>query len=146
MSEQEIIEGNKLIAEFMGAVTPKTAPEIISSYIKNDEVWYGDNTTPNGQYESAFKIFDLKYHSSWEWLMPVFEKIQYITDYCSDLLDGYYNFDFQIDLLNGVDFKVGKERIYLQTAYSPGQLIDAVWSGIIAFIKWFNEHKSCKNN
>lgn len=75
MNSTEIIEGNKLIAEFMGAVTPKTAPEIILSYIKNDEVWYGDNTTPNGQYESAFKIFDLKYHSSWDWLMPVVDKI-----------------------------------------------------------------------
>jgi len=43
-------------------------------------VWYGDDTTPNGQYESAFKISDLKYHSSWDWLMPVIEKIESMTN------------------------------------------------------------------
>lgn len=75
MTDKEILDGNKLIAEFMGAVTHKTAPGIISPYITNDEVWYGNNTIPNEQRESSFKISELKYHSSWDWLMPVIGKL-----------------------------------------------------------------------
>ena len=58
MSEKEIIEGNKLIAEFMG--------------IKIIQSRYGCNhplvTCPYPDYSN------LKYHSSWDWLMPVVEK------------------------------------------------------------------------
>ena len=47
--ETQIIEGNKLIAEFMEFPTAETAGRI------NDDA--------------------AKYHSSWDWLMPVVEKI-----------------------------------------------------------------------
>ena len=59
MSEQEILEGNKLIAEFMG--------------IKIIQSRYGCNhplvTCPYPDYSN------LKYHSSWDWLIPVVSKI-----------------------------------------------------------------------
>lgn len=40
----------------------------------------------------------------------------------------------------GFDFKIDKKRVFMQTAYGKGQLIDAVWSGIIEFIKWYNNN------
>jgi len=56
MTEQEIIEGNKLIAEFMGDYRAKYK-------VSNDY------TLANAMLKT------LKYHSSWDWLMPVFKKI-----------------------------------------------------------------------
>ncbi len=136
MTQEETIEGNKLIAEFMGAVTPKTAPGIILPYIKNDEVWFGDGTTPNGQYGSAFKISDLKYHSSWDWLMPVVEKIESLPlindagicvliehSYCRIYLDNW-----------------GEYTTVAENATKKNKL-SAVYLSVIEFIKWYNQNK-----
>ena len=66
MSEQEIIEGNKLIAEFMGY---KFIEDWHQYWRLSDKHLLLEN--------------ELKYHSSWDWLMPVVEKIEYLyaTDY-----------------------------------------------------------------
>lgn len=57
MNEKEIIAGNKLIAEFMG----------IEKIVKTDGITFVDNNTK--------MVYELKYHLSWEWLMPVIKKI-----------------------------------------------------------------------
>ena len=59
MSEQEILDGNKLIAEFMGAKYNS----------KLDLVNLGANHKLVG-------INELQYHSSWDWIMPVVDKIR----------------------------------------------------------------------
>ena len=61
MTDKEILDGNKLVAEFMGA----------KMWVEN---YHGINIIkfPN---ESTFDLFGLKYHSSWDWLMPVIGKI-----------------------------------------------------------------------
>jgi hypothetical protein len=51
------IEGNKLIAEFMG-------------YHYKDGFIYADNP------ESAKLKKDCKYHTSWDWIMPCWEKLR----------------------------------------------------------------------
>lgn len=55
------VEGNKVIAEFMGL--PKRQDGIFEqlAFLK-DSIWQNENI--------------LKYHSSWDWLMPVVEKIE----------------------------------------------------------------------
>ena len=73
MSEQEIIEGNKLIAEFMhykenGMFIWNNPPELIS----NNSVYIG------------YTEHSAKYHSSWDWLMPCIDKI-----YDDDLYSKY---------------------------------------------------------
>ena len=61
---------NELIAEFMG---------IEEAYNPNGNDWVLKKTTPdiNGDTDilECCKSNDLKYHSSWDWLMPVVEKI-----------------------------------------------------------------------
>lgn len=66
MKDQKIIEGNKLIAEFMGA------------YYCNDD----RNAYPDGYWmcsdefiELPYNINDFKFHSSWDWLMSCIGKI-----------------------------------------------------------------------
>ena len=65
MSEQEIIEGNKLIAEFMG-LREQTDPT---------ERWLG-------HWFSGSERFDrLHYNTSWDWLMSVVDKIYSLDKY-----------------------------------------------------------------
>lgn len=120
MYEQDILEGNKLIAEFMGLKLPLNVIDYSVLICQN-----------NG-----------KYHSSWDWLMPVFERIQEIEDNQDDYLKDYFDMHFEINLTSGVDFKIDRKRIFMQTAYGKGQLIEAVWAGVIYFIKWYNENKN----
>src|SRR5437773_1868401 len=64
--KNEVVEGNKLIAEFLGA--------------KYDGRKYW--TFPDGSMKihSPDYSSQLKYHSSWDWLMPVVEKIGKMYD------------------------------------------------------------------
>jgi len=66
MTEQEIIDGNKLIAVFMGIPTC-------------------DRCNGCGRYKFGSSIYyrpdEMKYHTSWDWLMPVVEKIRSLRAY-----------------------------------------------------------------
>ena len=59
MTSEEILDGNKLIAEFLG-INKKVYGETGTTY-------YIDGT--------PYQFFKLKYHSSWDWLMPVIGKL-----------------------------------------------------------------------
>lgn len=70
MGKTDIIEGNKLIAEFMEYT------------IGNLQGWVSGNNfcsykKENGEIVNPVKVENLKYHSSWDWLMPVVAKINY---------------------------------------------------------------------
>ena len=70
MKDEEIIAGNKLIAEFMGCYGA-------SHFCANEEVYrYGfkDTHITERWHESEFSE-RTPYNSSWDWLMPVVTKI-----------------------------------------------------------------------
>ena len=78
MTDKEIIEGNKLIAEFMGL----NYEDVVK------DIWY--NYQQLGYRNSDFMNFPENYkfyHSSWDWLMPVVEKIK------NTMCLGYFNID-----------------------------------------------------
>lgn len=128
METENIIASNKLIAEFMGAVTHKTAPGIILPYIKSDEVWYGNNTIPNEQRESAFKISELKYHSSWDWLMPVVKKIGKMYE---DLVKNAYETKTPISYeIHSTYADVICRNVTIEVGY--------LFEIVVEFIKWYN--------
>ena len=117
MKESEIIEGNKLIAEFMGDTTSQ-----------NSKVSFTKNCPVSG----------LKYHSSWDWLMPVVEKIEHTYqfgtgNYCkiyiscnNDPKDYFYYcniFGSEDDQFNGE---------------SAVKKITSVWFAVVEFIEWYN--------
>ena len=67
----ETTEGNKLIAEFMGS-SFKTYKK---GHIRKDSVtvcYFDDGMSP---FSGGVSIENLKYHSSWDWLMPCIGKI-----------------------------------------------------------------------
>lgn len=70
-------ESNKLIANFMGVKYKSD-----SDYIKDIEEMRGNGIFYD---QGCFMESELKYNSSWDWLMPVVEKIQKLYE------EGVYN-------------------------------------------------------
>lgn len=111
-------ENNSLIAEFMGL------PLVDGVYKNNYEVM------------SVFKALgysrepdELEFHSSWDWLMPVVEKIESL-DYSVDIDRGWTTISDQTD-------RDGFVLIQQNSLIK----IESVYSTIIEFIKWYNENK-----
>ena len=78
------MQDNKLIAEFMGAVgTPKYNPTEWDVYITG--CLDVDSDDENAQH--FYTLGEMKYHTSWDWLMPVVQKIE---DYLSDNVGKYF--------------------------------------------------------
>ena len=99
---------NKLIAEFMGyphmtdAVDNRTVAYYVGGSIMNI------NNTHNENEDDVFHPDDMQFHTSWDWLMPVVQKIE---DYLSDNVgkvgyfdDGLISNDIEVRYQAVVDF------------------------------------------
>ncbi len=99
MSEEEIIEGNSLIHEFMGI--------------------------PKSEQTGFEHPSNLLYNSSWDWLMPVWQKFRslnwYGQDYCSSYSHTHRYFVFIIS------------NKLVNTS------IDDVFNELVEGIKWYNK-------
>lgn len=137
--EQGIIENNKLIGEFMYPSAKKDFDAIPDS---------GDVDESYFQIAKMMMIVGdynlLKYHSSWDWLMPVIERMKFIDDHQDDFFEDYYSINFKMEFFYGVELWINKERLFLQTAFGEDQLIEATYSAVIEFIKWYNKNKNGK--
>ena len=124
MKEKEITEGNKLIAEFMGS-SFKTYKK---GHIRKDSVtvcYFDDGMSP---FSGGVSIENLKYHSSWDWLMPVVEKIETI--------------DFVVIIKQGECVIVnnsGNTPKFIQQVSTTK--IESIWLAVCEFIEWYNETK-----
>ena len=108
---QEVIEGNKLIAEFHGKYNTK---------------WHTIGAFPENQ---------LKYHSSWDWLMPVVEKIE--------SLDVWVIIKNRICVLDGVFMKAdGNNKEYYSDSQRKESKIEACWLEVVKFIEVYNSYNS----
>ena len=108
--------GNKLIAEFIG-LEKCTDPEHSKSpcyYIPSIQVYATDEDS----------YHDLKYHSSWDWLMPVVEKINRIKGH--DII--IYKTTVHVN---------DDSQILLETTNNVS-IINAVWDAVVQFIQWYN--------
>ena len=70
------MKDNKIIAEFMGLTEPFELPQF-------------GTIRPDGEFKTEFNTHQLKYHTSWDWLMPVVEKIKILV--MEDDSDELYN-------------------------------------------------------
>jgi len=107
-------ENNKIIAEFMGAKLTKDLQIVYpiyegdSSYVKN-----------------------LKYHSDWNWLMEVVEKIESLRN--------------QIVIFNKTAALSNvKEPSVFNDSFKAETKKQAVYNACVEFIKWYNEQNSTK--
>ena len=129
MTTEEIIEGNKLIAEFMGFQKCNCIRNENGRYydyylsdkfelIKEVKICIEGEHGFGLENQDLCFIEDLKFHSSWDWLIPVIDKIHssnyYVDYYLSEL--GQFN--------NGV---------HINTKF-----IEVSFNVVVEYIKWYN--------
>lgn len=112
MKTNEILDGNKIIAEFMGGKKDSLSSE-----------WFYFLTL--GQY---IKTSELNYDLRWEQIMPVVEKIDNIG---ASVIIGRMFCEIKyidtFDALKSFDIRI-----------ASGVKINAIYGAIIEFIKWYN--------
>jgi len=122
-NRNEVDRNNKLIAEFMNAELTKYNRYKFS-------------------FGTVYEINELLYHSSWDWLMPVVEKIESIP----------FNLKSVIEFCKvyiSCHNEIGNSFPYCQIWVNEDKQfsiedrptkIEAVWFAIIEFIKWYNKN------
>ena len=108
-------ENNRLIAEFMGYLLDDKEGVY---WIETDEK-YG--VPPE----------DLEYHTSWDWLMPVVEKIE--REYMYAVQSCWEHCIIDKAGENTEDF----ERIEVDSS----DKLSATYGAVVEFIKWYNQNK-----
>lgn len=117
----EIIKGNQQIAIFMGA-----------QWSQDDYGDWGYRSVTFPHWNKGQRAEALQYYNSWEWLMPVVEKIE-------NGLTNKRKFKFAIEFNHIKVTNTDHEGPYcpVDKIYMDSK-IDAVWSGVLEFIKWYN--------
>lgn len=115
MVDEEIIENNRLIAVFMGG-------EIIVNYPDHDLIDYirKENYPTLTRYHATTTLL---YHLSWDWLMPVVERIESLG-YSTRILDTGMGVEGDL-----IIERFGKTKL------------EGTYLTIIEVIKWYNSNK-----
>ncbi len=123
MTQEEIEEGNHLIAAYMGYEVGGT--------VNGGEiaVYYAPENCP--EYVGMITPDQLKFHTLWDWLMPVVEKIEDTGFTCSI---NRANISVQ-------DTNSASPAGYQYVPFQKGQKIEATWKAVVGYITWNNENK-----
>ena len=116
-----IVENNKLIAEFMGFIADKSFEVKLVDGINTSYYYYKDDVMCLPE--------TMRYNSSWDWLMEVVEKIEKLK--CTVVIEKNI-------------CRIHKGGLHFGHAYKFETKIEAVYNACLEFIKWYN--KQNKNN
>ena len=118
MSDSEVCDGNILIAEFMGG-----KEWLLKTH------WKGIYSI---EYHQWFPS-ELNFHSSWDWLMPVIQKIEATKNYgvrVQITTDGTSIILYLKEGTKSFDYSAKNSKI------------ESVWLSVTTFIKWHNSQNS----
>ena len=145
LTEEQIEENNKLIALFMGwsfgIVTGWLHGSREGCYKKDEQ----------GEITDFYSIYNLKYHSDWNRLMPVVEKIERIKPFYSVSNSAAFWYDDETDTEDRSRIQYlciisdNRSRIRINSAnYYPEResKIIATWYAVVEFIKWYNSQNN----
>jgi len=118
--KEKVLEGNKLIAEFMSLKAMEVAKGML-------DIKYEHNFTTHGFKEQTHEGC-LLFHSSWDWLMPVINKA--------------IDYGFHYQLANG-EITCWADGMYKYYApyTSDNEILTNCWVAVVEFIKWYNNNK-----
>lgn len=148
MEAKEIIEGNKLIAEFIQFKKTfiRNCDSIEYDYsipddfelIKEVEICIEEERGYGLEYQDNCMARDLKFESSWDWLMPVVEKIEKTTVY--DLITNYdERSEFIGWSVHWFTLNTNNEILgYIEDKRFETK-INATWFAVVEFIKYHNK-------
>ena len=125
MTNQEILDGNRLISEFMGEEVLPIRDRDLYPLIKSED-----------------GLRQTKYHSSWDWLMPVIEKINDEDEIIITLCPAVCI----VEVGNGN--KIEKTEKFWHSRSFKGldkKQIGEVYKAVVFSIKWYNENKNHGN-
>lgn len=123
MEQSKIVEGNILIAVFMDWCIDNSFPD-------KGRVYRNGNSL---ELDTTFK-----FHTSWDWLMPVIEKIESLGIVVT-ISNG-----FHLKMLGNAQFYKCKTHSYKDTKevlYGErfgDTKIHAAWQAVVEFIEWHN--------
>ena len=143
---QQTIENNKLIAEFMGYDADKA--EVTIPKFKRLIAFKSQSikSTTIACFESSiFKFNELQFHSSWEWLMPVVEKIEQNKSYFKKELQlkiTKYSVSWQT--IANEEVILSPNVFHKYGTYAGIEKLQAVYNSVIDFINWHNKTKPIK--
>jgi len=129
MTQEEILAGNKLIAEFMGKKAPGNS---IYNVYKLEQAFISEH--------------DLLYNSYWDWLMPVVEKIESIYS----KHHGYFGVHISSNSCNiqgtMLHLSINDPNYGFVYISDPNAIFDSkiesTWYAVVEFIKWYNNAKT----
>ena len=113
---QSILEGNHLIAEFM-----ELAKQSHGSGCLYEDPYSGEYVT----------AIELSYDESWDWLMPVVEKIEKMVNNVT--IDQKYSLIYTGFMFN--------DKQDFQWQENKGSKLENTYNVVVEFILWYNENK-----
>jgi hypothetical protein len=119
MTEKGIIEGNKLIGEFMD-------DDGTLCYYKGLD---------GPQYESGMY---LKYNKSWDWLMPIVEKIESIYDDFHGYFGVYISSNSCTIQGTRLNTSIENPHYAYHNDVTLNTKIESTWYAVVQFIQWYN--------
>jgi len=127
MTPQEIIEGNKLIALFLGYVKSSSDKDF-TFYTHPDGkgiITQSEHDYTRYYTHELMEARSFLFHRSWSWLMPIVEKIESLGYPVKIKMN-----DCWIILPDVEEFGANKDN-----------KITSVWTAVVSFIKWYNQNK-----
>lgn len=154
MTNKEIIEGNKLIAEWFGYVTDGNenprfyVEDHLECIVNGIDYW----ETTDEEWSSWLYPKQMKFHSSWDWLMPVIDKIESLegsnpfkdnpkVKLQGDHIEIFWYATFRGKCIFWKDYMGIDGNSYSHLAQEESRIL-AVFKAIIEFINWYNEHNN----
>lgn len=130
MEKEEIIENNKLIARFDSRIKLKKCK--VSSWYPDGYEYIG---LIKGEIGNVRGCNHLKYHESWEWLMPVFAQLSSI-----DYIIGFSILSQNITRTE-VTSSIFKKIPHISICNHDICPIKSIYTLLIKFLKEYNESK-----
>ena len=122
---ENIIENNKMIAEFLDWEFDGLSETFETPFLKLvDPQAFGDE-----QFSCKLQDFELEFHSDWNWLMEVVEKIENLSKEGETYMFSITKFSARVTYKGSriVDLPIDNTKI------------EAVYNACVEFIKWYNE-------
>jgi hypothetical protein len=141
-TDRQLWIDNELIAAFMGAEI-KISSDSILPIAK-----FTDAPAGNKKY-SSFEINFLEYHSSWDWLMPVVEKIESSGNIWSEIGHSTIGTKTRREIIKWCAFYTENHHDLVRSDCSTeitrcegSTKLEAVYKAVVEFIKWYNQQNT----
>lgn len=118
---ENLTESNRLISEFMGFKVRSVSNAIREDYVEQGGLRHFVHLNEPIEGNPIWDLIDVKYHTSWDWLIPVAQKIHSIPEV------GYI-FARSLD------------------GFALGFKIDLLYAAVIESIKWYNANKDLQGD